>query len=42
MQIEHFKEAELLVDITEHTLVRFCCCCCCYACMLFLYDVVGN
>ena len=40
MQIEHFKEAELLVDITEHTLVRFCCCC--YACMLFLYDVVGN
>lgn len=23
-RIEHFKEAELLVDITEHTLVSFC------------------
>ena len=22
-RIEHFKEAELLVDITEHTLVRY-------------------
>lgn len=23
-RIEHFKEAELLIDITEHTLVSYC------------------